>query len=99
MICDGLCGRYERSTAQHSLTGDEPIRDYTILRVETYHYVYLCEFFGWLYNSSHVVYKVRKYDIDTFRELAVYEMHLSNDFYCMGTTYDFHSYTVRSDRS
>lgn len=99
MICEGLCGRYERTTKQIELTGDEPIRDYTIIRVETYHYVYICEFYGWMHDSSHVVYKVHKYDNVSYKLLAVYEMNLSNEFYCMGMTHDFYSYTVRSDRT
>lgn len=77
------------------LTGDEPIRDYREIIV-VYHYVkYICSYCGWLRDSAHIVYKVRR--CDPMRDVVLFTVNIKNEFYCMGTTKDFYDYVVKSD--
>lgn len=77
------------------LTGDEPIRDYREIIV-VYHYTkYICTYCGWLYNSSHIVYKVKRYH--PLHDTLLFSVNIKNDFYCMGSTKDFYDFVIKND--
>lgn len=89
-------GRLYRRSGIEDLTGDEQIRDYELIIIHHNRKLYACYYCGWLNDSAHIVYKVRIIDDITLNKTKCM-INLTNEYYCMGTIYDFMLYVLHSD--
>lgn len=89
-------GKLYRGSSIEDLTGDEQIRDYELIVIHHDGILYACYYCGWLNDSEHIVYKVRIIK-DGSGAKTKCMINLTNEYYCMGTIFDFMSYVLHSD--